>query len=236
MAENETSKGTSIFNFSKPTVGDSIVTTPNIESVDGSNEHIINNINTPNIDINDTVSTTLSDSNQVVNKPSSSIVNNSTDSLIDIPLSEIEDYLEYLKQFDITKEQIFNVLDTLLSKGDVLWSFKLFSKIPVMFHIRPYFVNDILFKKLEDSPPKTMVVFNDTVSRYNLAGALVQYKDKKFTVNNTDSFNDALEYLSGLPFIVVAHLVKQLAIFDRVVGIATSQWSVENFTKPLQES
>jgi hypothetical protein len=81
-----------------------------------------------------------------------------------------------------------------------------------------------------------MVVFNDTVSRYNLAGSLVQYKDKKFTVNNIDSFNDALEYLSGLPFIVVAHLVKQLAIFDRVIGIATSQWSVENFTKPLQES
>lgn len=226
-----------IFDFQKNSstnIGLELATTPKNQADDSS--ETITGQQTPNFSISDSMTQTLSDTEESIRKPSIDIIGGQTDSLVDIPLSAVDDYLEYLKKFDITKEQIFSVLDTLLSKGDVLWSFKLFNKIPVIFHVRPYFINDILFQYLEESPPKTAVVFNDIVSKHNLAGSLIKYNDNKFLAKDLESFNKTLEFIKGLPFIIVAHLVKQLAIFDRVIGIATSQWAVENFTKPLQEN
>jgi hypothetical protein len=230
-------KEPSVTSFRRPVsqVG-TLSVSPENNTINSTKETIINNVPTSKLDMKDITTHPLMDDaaiEQIQDVPDG-FKSASIDNLIDIPQSEIKDYLDYLSKFGITKDQIFSVLDTLLTKGDVLWSFKLFSKINVVFRIRPYFINDILFSRLEESPPKTIVAFNDIVAKYNLAGALIQYDTNKFVVKDENSFTTVLDFIKGLPFIVVAHLIRQLAIFDRVIGVATSQWCIENFTKPQQ--
>ena len=157
-----------------------------------------------------------------------------TDTLLDIPNSEIPQYLEHLETFGVTKDQIFKVLDTIITKGDIMWSFDILGKIPVVLHLRPGWVNDLLYKRIEEAPPKTIAVLNDLIGRYNLAGALVSYNKIRFDTKNEEDFTNAMTFIGELPFICKAHLIKQLAIFDRVVLVATSSWAVENFTEPPQ--
>jgi len=115
-----------------------------------------------------------------------------------------------------------------------MWSFGILGKIPVVLHLRPGWVNDLLYKRIEEAPPKTIAVLNDLIGRYNLAGALVSYNKIKFDTKNEEDFANALTFIGELPFICKAHLIEQLAIFDRVVSVATSSWAVENFTEPPQ--
>lgn len=156
------------------------------------------------------------------------------DVLLDIPADQIEDYLAHLATFGITKEQILQVLDTIITKGDIMWSFTIFGKIPVILHLRPGWVNDVLFRRMEETPPKTLSLYNDLIGKYNLAGALVSYNKIQFSTKNEEDFSKALEFIGELPYVTKAHLIKQLAIFDRVVAVATSTWAVENFTEPPQ--
>lgn len=147
----------------------------------------------------------------------------------------IQEYLRYLEEHDIHKEDILGVLDSIISTGNVYWSFNLFEKIPVTFKIRPSWVNDILVDRMDKLPPKTFSKFSETVGCHNLAGSLVTYKDTSFNVDSKEVFEKSLEFVKNLPFIIQNHLIKKMAIFDRVVAVATSDWAVENFTPPQSE-
>lgn len=147
----------------------------------------------------------------------------------------IQEYLGYLKKEDIHKEDIFSVLDSIITTGNVFWNFKLFDKIPVTFKIRPAWVNDILIKKMDKEPPKTFNRFSDIVGLYNLSGSLVEYNGQKFKMETEDDFYKTKKFIQDLPFIVQSHLIRKMAIFDRVVTVATSDWAAQNFTEPQSE-
>jgi len=187
---------------------------------------------TPATEITEQTPTDSGTKDEVKSVPSSFA--DQEDVLLDIPADQIEDYLTHLATFGITKDQIFKVLDTIITKGDIMWSFGILGKIPVVLHLRPGWGNDLLYKRIEEAPPKTIAVLNDLIGRYNLAGALVSYNKIKFDTKNEEDFANAMTFIGELPFICKAHLIKQLAIFDRVVLVATSSWAVENFTEPPQ--
>ena len=149
--------------------------------------------------------------------------------------SLIQEYLYYLEQNDIHKEDIMAVLDSIITSGNVYWSFELFNKIPVTFKIRPAWVNDVLVSKLDKNPPRTFSKFSEVVGLYNLAGSLVEYNGKKREVKSEDDFYDNKQFIQNLPFIIQSHLIQKMSIFDRVISVATSDWATENFTKPQSE-
>ena len=140
-----------------------------------------------------------------------------------------------MEENDISKEDIFKVLDTIITSGEVYWQFELLGKIPVVFKMRPAWVNEELIKYIEREQPKTISRFSDIVSMYNLAGSLVNYKDKNYEVKAVEDLNNNISFIMSLPFIIQNRLVAQMAIFDRVIAVATSDWAIENFSKPLSE-
>jgi len=147
----------------------------------------------------------------------------------------IQEYLNYLEEREVTKEDIFAVLDSIITTGEVYWQFSLFNKIPVVFKMRPAWVNAELVEKLDNNPPKTLTRFSDLVSLYNLAGSLIKYGDHEHEVKEKEDLDFSLNYVMNLPFIIQNRLIKQMAVFDRVIAVATSDWAVENFTEPLSE-
>lgn len=149
---------------------------------------------------------------------------------------DIKQYVEYFESIGITKTRIFEVLDNILTRGEVNWNFNLLNKIPVTFRLRPSWVNDELVKVLDEFPSKTMVGFTEIISRYNLAGSLKVYNHTSINIKDKSELENALLFIGQLPYIVRAHLIKQLAIFDRLIAIATSDWALENFTLPQQEN
>lgn len=147
----------------------------------------------------------------------------------------IKEYLAYLEREDIHKEDIMAVLDSIISTGNVYWNFQLFEQIPVSFRIRPAWVNNLLTERMDRNPPKTFSHFSEIVGIYNLAGSLVSYGDYRFDLNTEEDFYSAKKFIQNLPFIIQSHLIKKMAIFDRVISVATSDWAAENFTKPQPE-
>lgn len=147
----------------------------------------------------------------------------------------VQEYLTFLEKHDITQDDIASVLDTLVTDGDVKWGFNLLGRIPVVFRVRPTWVNTLLLKELEVSSPKLYTQFNSLVGMYNLAGSLEKYGDRTFALNSEDDFRDCLTFVRNLSFILQSRLIEQLAIFDRVISVATSDWAVENFTTPRSE-
>jgi len=147
----------------------------------------------------------------------------------------IQEYLEYLAENDIHKEDVLKVLDSIISTGDVYWQFNLLGKIPVTFKMRRAWVNELLMDRMDKTPPKTIARFHDILSMYNLAGSLVQYGEHETPLINEEQLHSNVEFVSNLPFIMLNRLIKQLSLFDRVVAVATSDWAVENFSEPQSE-
>lgn len=152
-------------------------------------------------------------------------------------IAPVDEMLEYIKEEGLTEQDVFTILDSILTSGTVTWTFKLFNRIPVTFKMRPMWVNEMLVKALEDDQPKTVALFSEVVAKYNMAGSLIQFGDKQYDVSTKDNFYVQLNTIGELSYPIYAILVKQLSLFDRLVSLATSNWAVENFTKPpLDES
>jgi hypothetical protein len=147
----------------------------------------------------------------------------------------VDDYMEFLKENDISEEDIFKVLDSLITTNNVFWSFELLGKIPVVFRVRPAWVSQVVMRAVESMSPKMFPHFNDIVAMYNLAGSLESYGPTKFQMDNEDHFQASLKFVRDLGFIFQNKLAQQLAIFDRVLAVATSDWAVQNFTQPRSE-
>lgn len=136
----------------------------------------------------------------------------------------------FLKDKGIEDTTIFEILDMLLTGEEVMWQFDLLSKIPIVFRVRPQWVDRYLIEELERVRPSNVARFTDLVSCINLAGSMVRYKDRNFKVVDEDSLKDAMQFLGTLPFVIQKKLVDELAIFDRVMIVATSDWAVSNFS------
>ena len=151
----------------------------------------------------------------------------------------ISGYMEYLQKNDITEEDVKNVLDALLTSGNVQWTFTMFGSVPVSFSVRQAWVDDYIFEVLdklrENGQFVSMVRYNNTVAECNLAASMTQFKDETYTVATREDLEKARERIQKLPYVIQNALVKKLAVFDRVIAVATSDWAVKNFMKPRQE-
>lgn len=166
------------------------------------------------------------------NIPTTKQANVSTDLI-----GPVEDTLEYLRENGITDKDIFSLLDTLITTGTITWTYKLFNKIPITYQMRTTWMNEKLVKALEDEAPKSVALFSEIVAKYNLAGSLVQYGDTKYDVSDTTAYSESMLRVSKMSYPVYSILVKQLALFDKLISVMTSAWAIENFMKPpLEES
>ena len=144
----------------------------------------------------------------------------------------IEAHRAYLKERSIDDDTIMAVLDMLLSGNAVLWQFELLGKIPVTFRVRPQWVDKHLIEQLEKTQPSNIARFTDIVGTINLSGSLERYGTTTFRLEDIDDLNEVTKFLGSLPFVIQNKLVNELAIFDRVILVATSDWAVKNFTEP----
>lgn len=144
----------------------------------------------------------------------------------------IDGYLRYLEENKVSKDNIFEILDTLITDGVVYWSFKLFDRIDCVFRVRPLWVTEELLKYMEKDIPTLYSTYNFMVAKYNLAGSLVKYGNREFKITTPDELKETIAFVENLPFIIQNKLIEELVLFDRVMLVATSDWAIENFTKP----
>ena len=147
----------------------------------------------------------------------------------------VDEYREFLLEKEIDDHLIFLVLDNLLTNGTFYWQFKIFDKIEVVFRVRSAYVNSILVERIEKDTPKTVARFQDIVNTYNLAGTLFKYQNTSFNTEKEEEFSKALAFIKSLPYVVVQKLVQELIVFDRLMFVVSSDWAIENFTKPSSE-
>ena len=151
----------------------------------------------------------------------------------------IEQYRKFLKENDMNDDDIRDILTTLITSGDVAWSFNLFNKIPVTFHVRPSWVNDYILEQIDrmtaDDPKLSLVRYNNLMAVCNLAASMTSYNDKPCIIKKKEDFDRALQAVQDMPFIIQNALVNKLAVFDRAIAVATSQWAVRNFTEPRKD-
>ena len=148
----------------------------------------------------------------------------------------VKTYLSLLNDHGITETHILRVLDALLTEGVVNWSFDLLEKIPCMFTTRNGIAVDFLMECLEEEDPKMVSRYQSIVAHVNISASLVRYKEHTFAVDTKESIRANMDWLAKQPFIIIDSLTKQLALFDRVIAVATSEWGIKNFTQPLSES
>lgn len=160
---------------------------------------------------------------------------------VDIPAESTEDtaiktYLELLEENGISETHVMKVLDTLITEGTVQWAFTLLDKIPCMFKTRSQDAAKFLMECLEQEDPKSVFRYQSIVAHVNIAASLTKFNNQEFSTDSRESIKANMAWLSEQPFIIVDRLTKQLALFDRVIAVATSDWGVKNFTKPQSEN
>ena len=152
----------------------------------------------------------------------------------------IATYMDFLKNNGITEDDVQQVLDALLTSGNVVYNFQLFDRIPVSFVSREVWVDDYIVELLDDMASKTAhisnVRYNNTVAECNLAASMTAYNNERYTIATREDLDKARERIRKMPYVIQNALVKKLAVFDRTLAVATSDWAVKNFMKPRQES
>ena len=151
---------------------------------------------------------------------------------------KIADGIATIKAEGLTKEDIFVVLDTLITTGNVAWDFNLFDKIPCRFQVRPTWITnyimEVLGKKTNENASMTVTTYNNLLAEYNLAASLAKFKEDSFHYSTAEEFDEIYTHLMQMPYIILSELSKKLVVFDTIITVATSDWAVKNFTKPQQ--
>ena len=148
-------------------------------------------------------------------------------------------YMQYLNDNGISEDDVRNVQEALLTSENVSWSFDLFNKIPVVFEVRPAWIDDYIIEIIDnlasDNNRVSNVRYNNVVAECNLAASMKKYKDQDYVINSREDLDAARKRVQVLPFIIQNALVKKLSVFDRTIAVATSDWAIKNFMKPQQE-
>ena len=155
------------------------------------------------------------------------------------PESVISQYLDFLHAHDITDDDIQDVLECLITSGNVSWQFKLFDRRPVEFRVRPSWVDDYILELIDreaaDNERVSLMRYNNMVAVCNLAASMTAFKDETYRVETREDFEMARKRIQDMPYIIQNALVNKLAVFDRTIAVATSDWAIKNFTKPRKE-
>lgn len=151
----------------------------------------------------------------------------------------MKQYWEFLKEHDISQEDIKNILDAIVSSGNVNWKFMLFNSVEVEFRIRPAWVDDLIIERIDDLTKDSQKVsnlrYNNLVAEFNLAASMIRMGKEEYTILTPADLDRAITRVTKLSYIVKNALVDKLAAFDRAVAVATSSWALRNFTTPRKE-
>ena len=155
------------------------------------------------------------------------------------PESVISQYLDFLHAHDITDDDIPDVLECLITSGNVSWQFQLFDRLPVEFRVRPSWVDEfnleLIDREAADNERVSLMRYNNMVAVCNLAASMTAFKDETYRVETREDFEMARKRIQDMPYIIQNALVNKLAVFDRTIAVATSDWAIKNFTKPRKE-
>jgi hypothetical protein len=149
----------------------------------------------------------------------------------------ITQFLAFLDERGVSRDDVMKLLASILSSGTAGWSFRLFDRIPVTFAMRRAWVSDYVIREIDKlykaaDGGVSMARVNFQVGLLNLSGSLVNYGDQVFSPETEEGLAAARAFLEKLPYAVQGALVRHLALFDRAVAVATSDWAVKNFTEP----
>ena len=140
---------------------------------------------------------------------------------------------------NITDDDIRDVLECLITSGNVSWRFELFDRIPVEFRVRPSWVDDYILELVDretaDNDRVSMMRYNNLVAVCNLAASMAAFRDETYRVETKEDFEKARKRVQDMPYIIQNALVNKLAVFDRTIAVATSDWAVKNFMRPRKE-
>ncbi|WP_448344182.1 hypothetical protein [Desulfovibrio piger] len=155
------------------------------------------------------------------------------------PESVIKSYRDFLHARDISDDDIRDVLEYLITSGNVSWKFELFDRIPAEFRIRPSWVDDYILETIDRETTGderlSMMRYNNLVAVCNLAASLASFKDETYRVETKEDFDRARKRVQDMPYIIQNALVNKLAVFDRTIAVATSDWAIKNFMRPRKE-
>lgn len=117
----------------------------------------------------------------------------------------IQEYMRFLKDHDVQKDDIMNVLDAIISTGDFQWAFDLFDKVPVRFRMRKVWIEDHILRKIDGASAESegklsMIRYSNLARMLNLAGSLAAYGDTKFDPQSTDDYEKILLFVEKLPY------------------------------------
>lgn len=147
---------------------------------------------------------------------------------------------KYVKENGLTEMDLHNLLDSLLTTGNVAWDFKLFNNVSVTFKVRESWVDDLIIERIDDltahSAKVSALRYNNLVAEMNLAASMIKFGDRSFDVTDEGSFKENLKFVRQLAYIYRNKLVNKLAVFDRAVTIATTDWALANFMPPLSDA
>ena len=108
------------------------------------------------------------------------------------PESVISQYLDFLHARNITDDDIRDVLECLITSGNVSWRFELFDRIPVEFRVRPSWVDDYILELIDreaaDNERVSLMRYNNMVAVCNLAASMTAFKDETYRVETREDF------------------------------------------------
>lgn len=146
----------------------------------------------------------------------------------------------YIKDNGITREDLNNLLDSLLTTGNVAWDFLLLNRIPITFKVRESWVDDVIIERIDaltaGNDKVSAIRYNNLIAEMNLAASLIKFGDKTFDPSSRKGFSENLKFVQKLVFVYKNRLINKLAVFDRAVSIATSDWALRNFMPPLSDN
>lgn len=147
----------------------------------------------------------------------------------------MKQYLDFLESHEVRRDDLLSMLDAIISAGGVTWEFKLFDRVPVRFRMRLAWMDDLVLKHLDAEARDadlSVARYNTLLGACNLAASLSQYGDTSLNMDQEGDFPTALAFVRRLPAAVRNALVSHLAVFDRAVAVATSDWAIKNFIAP----
>jgi hypothetical protein len=143
-----------------------------------------------------------------------------------IDMSEGATYVERLKAVGITPEEAAEIVDSLLEKGYYERPFQLTKKHAVTLRSRTLEAQEVMQGVIEHDAPQYAITINETISKYNLAASLAEFRGRKFPVEDV---RNTLTFVKALPLPVFTAMVNRLAKFDAIMNVVLSEGVVENF-------
>jgi len=135
-------------------------------------------------------------------------------------------YEQKLRNLGISRDEAAVIVDQMLSTSGYERTYKITGRAEIKFKTRSV-ENDVrLASYLEDTKPVFQATFDLLVARHNLAASTVSFAGRDM---GSMSFDDRLEWASGLPRSLLSVLATKLSEFDKLVNTVMDEGAIENF-------